>query len=77
MSHTDVCIGYGAPEHDAPTAELTAASGYLCAVCADRLDREARPYRYGAAPVRAVTACPNGHTDRAAHYFTCVYCYGD
>lgn len=75
----DVCIGYLVPEHDAPAAELTEASGYLCQGCAERLDREVRPHRYetGIRRAAAPQACPNGHTDRAAHYYDCIYCYGD
>lgn len=76
----DVCIGYLVPEHDAPAAELTDASGYLCKGCAERLDRVVRPHAYASTAVSRTStpkACPNGHTDRTAHYFDCLYCYGD
>lgn len=74
----DTCLGYLVPEHEAPAGELSAA--VLCPACEERLDREVRPHRYASTAiprVAAPVACPNGHTDRAAHYFDCLYCYGD
>ena len=70
----EVCLGYLVDEHN---VDAVGDDG-LCSSCADRLDREVRPYAYGVYPKgQTLGACPNGHTDRTAHYFDCLYCYGD